>query len=398
VRTRLLAVASISFLVAAGVFLYWDFGAFRGLFLTTITLAYEDGLNRPPPSWTIPILPDPSTLPNPYTSSLDDAPLLALSPLSSIATSAPAIYAAYVKDAAHTTVASADIDGDGRNDLIISDGALSAKGPEGYPLGVFLALKDGGWTQIKSAVHESGGASYADPVVSSSYPQPALRIYASPYGDRALSVDGQVYDWTGTNFDWDYESTQAQWLARKEENHTYAVSPSAFTLEPQGAIETVRSETDRISFAVAAGSTVRGRVLDTSILVVPPGDEEGVASPGLSIVATTSNPYYGYYFEATDAGFAALRAQPVGYHTDDVSADGESHYIKIANLTISGLPAVRMRWWAWRAGTDGGSDDDITWVRSGNMNWYIDGSFLNDTASHQAFLEQAISSVQILPR
>ena len=323
-------------------------------------------------------------------------------PLESLKEFAPEVYALYAVPGRDVGVDIFDVNDDGAVEVLIYDNVLTPTPPveslSYHAVRVYGQSASGAWEEIVSQpelfVIQDGNT----------YPG-FISIARSPWGDYALSTRhlANFYEWRGTHFDSlpaGYGTYEA-WLEMREKEYEERISPLTFSEEVLGERKRIVSEHYGLSFEVPTAWKVEGKLIHPYIWSLPYGDGLGAAT---FKAYSTNERYQGSWghghvlrsdVDGSQASFDMLRAQPDGYATKEETDRQRSEYQKVANLTISGFPAVRVRYWGGIFGSDGFWDDDILWIKDDEMNWYVvSGNFYQEELNAQ--YEEVLHSLQVL--
>ena len=157
----------------------------------------------------------------------------------------------------------------------------------------------------------------------------------------------------------------------------YQNSEVSFKELVHGATKTISSDSLRISFDVPKDWTVTGgdNGAQKGLTIIPPGDQ-GIASPALSIIESTTWPrdpavYHNgteKYVDGTQAGFDTLRG-----FSDGTSERFDSvMFTKNVNTSIDGNPAVLVNSQTAPGVATEPYYEDVYWVRRDTVNWYVE--------------------------
>lgn len=324
-------------------------------------------------------------------------------PFESLKEVAPEVYALYAAPEKDVSVDMFDVNDDGAVEILIYDNVLTPTPPveslNYHAVRVYGQDTSGAWKELVSQPERFVIQDHPD------YSPKKISIVRSPWGDYALANNDlrNFYEWRGTHFDSlpaGYGSYEA-WLERREKEYEERISPLTFSEEVLGARKRIVSDHYGLSFEVPTAWKVEGKLIHPYIWSLPYGDGLGAAT---FKAYSTNERYQGSWghghalrsdVDGSQASFDMLRAQPDGYATKEETDRQRSEYQKVGNLTVSGLPAVRVRYWGGIFNSDGIWDDDILWIKDGEMNWYVVSDHFYGAELDSQY-EEVLRSLQVL--
>lgn len=314
---------------------------------------------------------------------------------------APEVYEQYINSGVEVSIDVFDVNDDGEPEVLVYDNTPGDQDSplDFYSIRVFGRSSNGSWAELVSQPESFLIRDYA-PEMSH------IAMVRSPWGDYALATGGlrSFYEWRGEHFDSlpsGYGSYEA-WLKKREEEYNERISPLTFSEESFGTYKRIVSEHYRLSFEIPSTWKMHGKYIHTYMWSYLEADEPGLGASVLKAVMSTEgydgpwghgNPLESQV-DGTQASFDSLRAQPNGFATKKESDTRISQYQKLENLTISGIPAVRVHYWGYVYNSDGGWHDEILWIKDGDTNWYITSRYFDDRLDGE--YQKLVQSLQIL--